>query len=52
MFERCACWECMEVRGVSDSEGIYDSECVWVSLGGDVCGRHLQGIHAQERGVK
>ena len=36
MFERCACWECVEVWGVSDSERTYDSECVWVSLGGDV----------------
>ena len=37
---------------VSDSEGTYDSECVWLSLGGDVRGRHLRGIHAWEKGVK
>lgn len=34
-------WKC---GGVSDSEGTYDSECVWVSLGGDVCGRHFRGF--------
>lgn len=39
-------WKC---GGVSDSEGTYDSECVWVSLGGDVRGRHLRRIRMGER---